>query len=421
MKGYLRSATAVSRPKVVGSVSLGHGVNEFFSIVIPPVIPLLVTELGISYAQAGLLLTVFFIMYSIFQLPAGIIADHIGKARLIIAGLAGMSLGIFLASMAPTFEVLLLAQCLTGICGSTFHPAGMAIVSDAETGATEGRAMGLFGSGGKVGTMAAPLLVGGIAAIGGWRIALVGAAVMGLITTIALIPVLGFGRRKRDSNGDQLRRDGGQSVGQKDRIRNILSSIKIPVTKQVVILFFVTILISIQSRAIQTFTTAYLVEGTQVSISVGNIGFFALLLGGGVSQIISGSLADQFNRGIIGGVASILTAVLVGGTILIAMIGGIIRFELLVLLIFAWLFLIGAMMYSTSPIKNALVSEMASKEYSGGLFGVIQTGSAIGSAIGPVLFGVIATEWGITAAYPVVAIVSVALAVLFFVLWALNR
>lgn len=79
MRDSVRRMIAVSRPRVVGPVTVGHGINEFFAIVIPPIIPLLVSDIDITYGQAGFLLTTFFVMYMIFQLPAGILADRIGK------------------------------------------------------------------------------------------------------------------------------------------------------------------------------------------------------------------------------------------------------------------------------------------------------------------------------------------------------
>jgi hypothetical protein len=48
MFGPFSRMTTVSRPRVVGPITVGHGVNEFFSIVLPPIIPLLVSDLGIT-------------------------------------------------------------------------------------------------------------------------------------------------------------------------------------------------------------------------------------------------------------------------------------------------------------------------------------------------------------------------------------
>lgn len=412
----LRDIGQLSRPRVVGTVSVGHGAHEFFSIVIPPVIPLVVADLGMTYAEAGLLLSAFFVMFSLFQLPAGMLADRLGKRRLLLLGLGGMSVGVFVASLAPDFPTLLVAQAIAGISGSTFHPAGMAMISDAETSATEGRAMGVFGAGGKAGTMAAPLLVGGLAAIGDWRVALAGAAVAGLLVTVLLAPLLGRGRSTTRPGWNRGASDGGRPSGLPLDLRAAAGRLQVPLSRQIAILCGIAFLISIQSRAIQTFTTAYVVEGTASSISVGNLAFFALLLGGGLAQPVAGNLADRFDRGLLGAVAAVLTAVLVGATVLLATLSGRLDPSALVVVTVGWLFLIGAAMYAISPVKNALVSANAGAGYSAGLFGVIQTASAVGSATGPALFGFLATERGLVAAYPVVALVSALIAVLFVAL-----
>lgn len=418
---FLRDVTRISQPRLVGFVSVGHGVNEFFSIVIPPIIPLVVTDLGISYAEAGLLVTTFFVMFSIFQLPAGMVADRFGKGRMILLGLAGMSVGIFVASLAVDFVTLLVGQAIAGLGGSTLHPAGMAMISDGETSATEGRAMGVFGTGGKAGTMMAPLLVGGLAAVSGWRVALAGAALLGLLVTVLLVPLVGRERMVAVPGLALPNPASGLARALELDLRSAVGRVRIPMTRQIALLFCIAILISVQSRAIQTFTTAYIVEGTNTSLSTGNLAFFALLLGGGLAQPVAGSLADRFDRGLLGGIAAVLTALLVGGTVFLTHVGGMTAQPVLVAITFGWLFLIGAMMYTISPVKNALVSANAGAEYSGGLFGVIQTASAIGSATGPALFGFIATERGILSAYPVVAFVSVLLSLLFFVLWWDSR
>lgn len=397
---------------MVGSISLGHGANEFFSVALPPIIPLLVTDLGISYAQAGFLLTIFFVMYSIFQLPAGVLADRVGKKRLLVAGLAGMSGGIALAATAGSYETLLIAQAIAGISGSTFHPTGMSLISDVETGSTEGKAMGVFGFGGMVGTMASPVLIGGLAVLAGWRVALGVAAILGIVVTLVFIPL--FSEPSNDDSGP-ARADGGR-FSFRSPLRSAMQVLNVPLTRGIAVLFCVTILISLQSRAIQTFTTSYIAAGTGGSASVGNLGFFALLFGGSLSSLWAGSLSDRFDRGSLGVVAALGTALLVGATLFVTRLPSTIPAELLFALLAVWFFVIGAVMYACVPVKNALISEQAEREFSGSLFGVIQTASAIGSASGPAVFGVLATDWGIGAAYPAIAAVSLTLAALFFVL-----
>lgn len=407
---------AVRRPELVGPITIGHGVNEFFSIVIPPVIPLLVTDLGITYAQAGFLLTAFFLMYSVFQLPAGVLADRIGKGRLLIAGLVGMSIGIVLAATADGYGMLLVAQSVAGIGGSTFHPTGMSMISDVETASTEGRAMGVFGFGGAVGTLASPAIIGGLALIGGWRIALGTAGLLGLVVAVGFIPLLrGMDRREGHEPDDDPRTDGGErpSMGPLERLRG---SIGVPLGPAIAVLFLATLTLSLQHRAIHTFTTAYVVAETGASVGFGNYVYFLLLLGASLSSLWAGSLADRIDRPTLGSSTALLTALLVGATVTLPWVLGGLPAWAIIPTLSVWFFLIGVMMYAAYPVKNALASEYAETGHSGGLFGIIQTASALGSAIGPALFGVLSTRWGVIAAFPVVAVVSLSLATLFLLL-----
>lgn len=406
----LRDLTGVTHPRVVGSVTLGHGANEFFSIALPPIIPFLVTDVGISYAEAGLLLTVFFVMYSVFQLPAGMLGDRLGKKRLLVGGLVLMTAGIFLASTAQSYPVLLGAQAIAGIGGSTFHPTGMAMISDVETPSTEGKAMGVFGFGGAIGTMAAPVLIGGLAALGGWRLALIGATILGVVITIAFL----FLYQSTPTQSSAPRPDGGRRLTIRNLIQNLKQYLDIPISRGIGIVFLATIFLSIEKRAIHTFTTAYIAAEVGGSASIGNLGFFALLVGGSLASLGAGKLADRFNRGMIGGLAAISTAGLVGATVYVPRFVGGLPPAVVFGLLTGWFFLIGVTLYACSPVKNALVSQEAQRGYSGSLFGVIQTASAMGSAIGPAVFGVLATRWGVVAAYPAIATVGVVLAGLFF-------
>lgn len=415
MWGPLRRATEVGKPRTVMPVATSHGINEFFSIVIPPVIPLLVTDLGITYGQAGFLLTIFFVMYSLFQLPAGLVADRVGKNRLMIAGLVGMTVGIAIAGTAQNYEMLLVAQAVAGIGGSTFHPSGLSIISDVETSGTAGKAMGVFGFGGTLGTMAAPLLVGGVAAVAGWRSALLAAALLGGVMTLA---VAYFLFTHPDDGTPSIRTDGG--LISSDRIQATRDAATALATRDIGVLFFITLVMSLQHRAVQTFATSYVAAETGATVSVSNLAFFTLLVGGSVASLWGGQLADRLNRYYLGIGAALATTVLIATTVFLPRVTVDLPSTVLIGLLVVWFLLIGAMMYANYPVKNALISERSNEDHSGSLFGVIQTGSSIGSASGPALFGLLATEWGVIAAFPAIAGVGLLLAALFGLLMVLE-
>lgn len=413
----------VKQPRNVGLIGLVHGLNEFFSIALPPIIPLLVADLDITLAQAGILLTVFFAMYSVFQLPAGIISDRIGKKRILVGGLIVMAIGIFIASISQTYAMLLGAQVMAGIGGSTFHPAGMSLISDIESTETEGKAMGIFGFGGMGGIAAAPLVIGGLAAVVGWRLALAAAAILGVLGTAIFVVLFVEEDRPRKSpstDGAGQCQSTVDNTSTTDHIRNrigqFLESVRIPLTGGIILLLVVTVIISMQGRAVQTFTTAYLFQFTDESTTIANLGFFSMLVAGSLASLWAGNIADRFDRGLLGFGLSGITALILGLTIFVAMLGGIFDRLVFTLILIAWFFVIGVTMYAIVPIKNAMISAKAEREYSGRLFGFIQTASAVGSASGPAIFGWLGTEFGIAIAYPLIAVTSVILAICFLLL-----
>lgn len=405
---YLWQVTDVSYPRLVGAISLAHGANEFISITIPPIIPLLITDLDISYSEAGLLLTVFFMMYSLFQIPAGVLGDRMGKKRLLVVGLVITAVGIIMASLANDYLFLVIAQTVAGIGGSTFHPTGMAIISDIETEATEGKAMGIFGFGRAMGTMVSPLIIGGLASVSGWNVALGGAAVVFTASALAFVGLFSY----EDDQGidDEFR--WRESVTQVDR-RSIYRALSVMYRPRILILLLITFFVSIQTRAIQTFTTAFIIDETGLSFLVSNFSFFVLLFGASLSSLVAGDLADRFHRESIGVSASVVTGLFVGLTLFVPKLGGELPPVLFRGVLVTLFFIIGVLMYAAIPVNNALVSEHANKMSSGSLFGAMQTAAAIGSAFGPALFGQLASRWGIEMAFPVIGLISVSIAILF--------
>jgi MFS family permease len=192
-------------------------------------------------------------------------------------------------------------------------------------------------------------------------------------------------------------------------------------TREIGVLCLITFLLSLQQRAVQTFTTSYIAAETGASVSISNLAFFTLLVGGSVASLWVGDLADRMNRKYLGIGTAFATATLVGSTLIVARVTAGLPSGVLIGVLAVWFAAIGFMMYAGTPVKNALISEESTEAYSGSLFGVVQTGSALGSAIGPALFGVLATEWGVIAAFPAIAVVGFLLALLFGLLSVVSE
>ena len=79
-----------------------------------PMIPLIRDELQISNAQAGWLMALFFITYTIFQLPSGYMADRFGPRRILTGGALISIVGNLIFSQGSTFAFLCAGQCVNG-------------------------------------------------------------------------------------------------------------------------------------------------------------------------------------------------------------------------------------------------------------------------------------------------------------------
>jgi len=391
----LRDTVAVSSPRRVWLITGAHAVNEFYSVALPPILPLLVADFDITYGQAGALLTVFYVMYSVFQLPAGAVADRMGKKPVLGAGMIVLAIGIFLAGLAGDYLTLVAAQVLAGIGGSTYHPSGMSLISDLETGNTEGKAMGIHGLGGVTGTAMAPALIGGLAVLFDWRVALMSGASVGL--AYAVVFMLSFPDLDTDPRSHAAAEgDAPAPTGLRDRVRN---AVNVPLAWWIAVLFVANLLISLEIGAVRTFATAYLFERTAGSTAISNAVFFVMLAGGGIASLGAGHLADRMDRITLGIGVLALSAMVLAATVVVPAIPVVLT---------AWFFVLGVILYAAFPAMNALTSAYAEREFSGSLFGVMLTAGALGGAGGPLLVGVIAERVGLELAFPLIAVVSVA-------------
>jgi sugar phosphate permease len=74
----MTSATQTLRAdaQVIGLVGLGHGTSHFFHLLLAPLFPWLKDAFGLSYAELGLLMTVFFIVSGVGQALAGFVVGR---------------------------------------------------------------------------------------------------------------------------------------------------------------------------------------------------------------------------------------------------------------------------------------------------------------------------------------------------------
>lgn len=146
----------------VVTVAAAHGAHDTYFSYLPTILPLLIQNLSLNTAQAGLLSAVSQLP-NLLQPLIGHLADRKDLKLLVVLAPALSGFLITMIGVAPSFGVTALLLLLAGFSTAGFHAIGPAMVG-ARSGKQVGRGMGFFMVGGELGFGLGPLLV--VAAIG---------------------------------------------------------------------------------------------------------------------------------------------------------------------------------------------------------------------------------------------------------------
>jgi MFS transporter, FSR family, fosmidomycin resistance protein len=174
--------------RTIGLVGLAHGTSHFFHMLLPPLFPVFVREFGVSYAQLGLLVTLFFVISGIGQALAGFLVDRVGARPVLFAALACFAAAALAGASAQGMHGLMLAAALAGLGNSPFHPIDFTILNKRVSQARLGHAFSVHGISGNLGWALAPVFQQAVmAATGSWRVALVSCAVWALLVLVVML------------------------------------------------------------------------------------------------------------------------------------------------------------------------------------------------------------------------------------------
>ncbi|MDH5329615.1 MAG: MFS transporter [Aquincola sp.] len=172
----------------IGLVALAHGTSHFFHMLLPPLFPLFVRDLGVSYAQLGLVVTLFFVISGIGQALAGFLVDRVGARPVLFAALGCFAAAAMVASAAHDLNGLMLAAALAGLGNSPFHPVDFTILNMRVSPPRLGHAFSVHGISGNLGWAAAPLFHHVVTDVtGSWRFAMVGCALWALAVLLVMV------------------------------------------------------------------------------------------------------------------------------------------------------------------------------------------------------------------------------------------
>ncbi|KHD73492.1 transporter [Actinoplanes utahensis] len=147
-------------------------------------LPVIRTDLGISFTEAGTLAAASNLTYALMQIPSGYLADRFTPRRLFLIGMLGMNVLAALFAVLDSYPLLLIDQALAGVFRALVFMPGMLLMTGLFPPGRRATAMGLYVVGGFSSnillSLVGPLLVGPL----GWRLLFALFAGFGLLTLV---------------------------------------------------------------------------------------------------------------------------------------------------------------------------------------------------------------------------------------------
>jgi FSR family fosmidomycin resistance protein-like MFS transporter len=136
----------------------GHFVNDLYSSIIFPLLPLIKLKLGLTTAQIFWLAPIYAISSSLLQPLYGMLSDRYARRAFAVFGPAVTAGFVSLIGLAPSYAVLIVVLVAGGIGIGSFHPQAAAMASIA-SGDRRRVGMAVFSASGTLGYALGPLAI----------------------------------------------------------------------------------------------------------------------------------------------------------------------------------------------------------------------------------------------------------------------
>ncbi|GLV53950.1 MFS transporter [Dictyobacter sp. S3.2.2.5] len=242
----------------------------------------------------GFIASAFLIVYTIFTLPLGLLADSISKKRLIAFCTMLWSVSTIFSALATSFIALFCTRMLLGIGEAGYYPAGTALLSQRFPADKWGKVLSWWNVGATIGLMVGFILGGMIVSTSphAWRLAFVLSSVPGILLGFLVwkFPIQEKNVRKLRINRQALKQAGTQTV---ERISNLLHirSFLMLTAMQIFAFFFLGVAV--------IFMPTYLQQKDAFHLDPATAGLYSglmVVVAGVAGTILGGILADSWQK-----------------------------------------------------------------------------------------------------------------------------
>ncbi len=357
--------------------------------LVPAVLPQVKAAFGVSDFGAGVAITTIWVAYALMQSPGGLLVDRLGERRLLTGSLLLTAASMLVLGAAPAFLAFLVGCGAFGLATGLYGPARGTALSRTFPD-NDGTAIGVTLAAGSVGSAVLPLLAGALVGTYSWRL-----IVGGLLVPLAVAGQLVWATVP-ERDGGAASRSPRQLAG--DVVRAVrVRGVAIAVGAATLMLF--------AFQGLSAFWVTYLVSAKALDQTTAAAAFSLLFVGGAISQVTAGGLADRFGyRVVLLGVAALNVPLLVA----VPFVEGVVP-------IAALSFLLGTRL-GIAPVSNAYIIAVLPDAVTGTAWGVLRTGLFLLAAGGSTVVGAMADAALFDEAFLLLAVLTAGGAVLFALL-----
>lgn len=350
-------------------ISASHGINHFYQLLMPVIIPKILVEYNLDLLSAGLLISVYNISYALLQTLSSLLSKKIGRRDTIILGLLITSVSFLVFGFVDNLLMLAVILFVAGIGGSTYHPNGMPLISEYYSD-SRGKAAGFHQTGGSLGSVLAPLIIGTLVVILGWRLTTIILTIPGF--ALALIMRFTIPKTKQKTVETEKQHDSEKT--QRESLNMYWPSL----------LFIVaTVIYTLGIRGVNSLAVLYFQNGRGIEYTQANYLFSALQVAGLFSGPLCGRLSDFLGRKKVISILVIIEAVCLYTLTAISNI-----------LLFIPCIIFGFSSFGLLAVTDAFLADITPKSNIETIFGLHFTLSFFTQVIIPPIYGLITSYTG---------------------------
>jgi MFS family permease len=371
-------------------ITLGHALTHWYPATFYLLLPIIGKELGLSYSQIGLIMTCQYIAGAVANIPGGVLVDTVGRKGVLMAtSLFWVGFPYLLMGFAHSYLMLLGCVMLVGFGNSLWHPTAIPTLARRFPD-RKGLVLSLHSMGGNVGDAIAPLAVGALLSVLTWRQAVVLNVAPGIVIALLIFVFLGTMQLGPKKSAAEPR-----ALSLRDYFRGLP---ELFANRGLIVLATSSAFRSMTQNALLTFLPVYLAYELGYSPLWVGACMFALQAAGFAAAPVAGHLSDRMGRRSVMMTSMAMTAVVL---VFMALAGKSAAFVFFVTVL-------GFFLYAIRPVLQAWLLETTPRNMGGTSIGVLFGAQALGSSVGPVLGGLVADRYGLSAAFYFLAITIVA-------------